>query len=153
MSRGNQGFLHFGRQVEKNKVADVVEIVFAAFVNHANQVILLCLWVRDDFVQLPRNQGGFVSSIINTKSEMFFCSHRLIQIPFGFDVFTANSMRFIPVKFNMANIPVGEFDVSKAFEFSPTSAALFLIAHLVLYTSLRCWTKCTMMVISSGSKV
>jgi len=43
MSRGNQGFLHFGRQVEKNKVADVVEIVFAAFVNHANEVVFLGL--------------------------------------------------------------------------------------------------------------
>ena len=36
-------------------------------------------------------------------------------------------MRFIPVKFNMAYVAVGQFDVGKALEFSPTSAPVHFL--------------------------
>lgn len=47
------GFQHvrnFNRQYNKNEVACEIEIVLTASINYTDEVILLCLFVRDDFM-------------------------------------------------------------------------------------------------------
>jgi len=72
MSRGNQGFLRFGRQVDENKVTNVVEIIFAALVNHADEVVFFRLRVGNDFVDFSRDEGGFVVGVVNAEGKSSF---------------------------------------------------------------------------------
>lgn len=45
-------------------------------------------------------------------------------------------MRFVPVKLNASNFAVGKFDISNAFEFSPTTVSVDLL-QLVYVTDAR----------------
>ena len=50
ISRRDQGFFHFRRQMDEDEVTGVIKVIFAAFIDHTDEIILLRLWVRDDFV-------------------------------------------------------------------------------------------------------
>ncbi len=65
-----QRLLHLCRKLHEDELVAMTKVVFAALVNHSQQVILGRFSVRKDLVDLPPNQGCLVIGIINTHSEL-----------------------------------------------------------------------------------
>lgn len=69
-SNGRQCPFDLGREVHEDELAAMVEVVFAALVNHAEQVVPRRLFIRKNLVDLPHDQGCFVVGIVNTHGEL-----------------------------------------------------------------------------------
>jgi hypothetical protein len=111
--RGDQHPLDFRWQLNKNEVAGVIYIILPAFINDADQVILLGLRVGDDLIHLPCDQGRFVVGIVNAKNEMLLGFHRLsLNVANDFK-FHSLSLAFSKRYDKETNIQVQEFHPSR----------------------------------------
>src|SRR5574337_1072079 len=54
--KGEDFLLHYFRKVHKDKKPLVIEVVFAALIDDAHEIILSSLWIRKNMIDLAKNE-------------------------------------------------------------------------------------------------
>ena len=74
-----------------------IEVVLARLIDYADLIVPLGLDVRKNLVDLPFLKRNLVAFIAKAYRETFSCCHRLVQIAFELELFTADPGSLVPV--------------------------------------------------------
>ena len=74
-----------------------IEVVLARLIDYADLIVPLRLEVRKDLVDLPFLKRNLVAFVAKAYCETLSCCHRLVQIAFELELFTADPGSLVPV--------------------------------------------------------
>ena len=67
--QGEYALRYRRRKVDEEKIALVIQVVLAAFINDPDKIILRGLWIRNDLVDLAWNERRLVVGVVDAQSK------------------------------------------------------------------------------------